>query len=88
MKKGNLERECIEETCDDHELYEVYDSEDHPGIKKYNDCKKIVQDALEFCNNYNINLAEGKDKQWLRTCATLSEVQYFSLKAIKLDLIL
>ena len=88
MKKGNLERECIEETCDDHELYEVYDSENHPGIEKYNKCKKIVQDALEFCNKYNINLDEGKDKQWLRTCATLSEVQYFPLKAIKLDLIL
>merc|ERR1712227_261452 len=32
VKSGNLERECIEETCDQHELFEVYDDENAPEI--------------------------------------------------------
>ena len=76
VKKGNLERECIEETCNDHELYEVFDDENAPGIQKYLECKKMVEQAVDFCNEYSINLAEGKEKQWLRTCATVSKVRY------------
>merc|ERR1712241_391241 len=63
MKKGNLERECIEETCDDHELYEVYDSENHPGIEKYNKCKEIVQKAQDFCLDNQIALETQKVKK-------------------------
>merc|ERR1711892_599383 len=73
MKKGNLERECIEETCDDQELYEVYDDENHPDIAKYNECKELVQKAQDFCLDNQISLDINKPKKWLRTCVTLTE---------------
>ncbi|CAG5078205.1 Oidioi.mRNA.OKI2018_I69.PAR.g8928.t1.cds [Oikopleura dioica] len=42
MNSGNLERECIEETCDSYEFHEVYD--DHsisdPLLNKYILCKE------------------------------------------------
>ena len=42
--QGNLERECIEETCDQHELFEVYDDENAPEILKYNQCNLFVNE--------------------------------------------
>ena len=42
---GNLERECIEETCDQHELFEVYDDENAPEILKYNQCNLFVNEC-------------------------------------------
>ena len=75
VKKGNLERECIEETCDDHELYEVYDDENHPDIAKYHECKELVQKAQDFCLDNQISLDVNKVKKWLRTCVTLTEVR-------------
>ena len=75
VKKGNLERECIEETCDDHELYEVYDDENHPDIAKYHECKELIQKARDFCLDNQISLDVNKVKKWLRTCVTLTEVR-------------
>merc|ERR1712241_311222 len=73
VKKGNLERECIEEECSAHELFEVYDDESHPGIKKYNDCKEAIEEVLSFCNEYGIDVPHSKEKSWLRICTTKSQ---------------
>ena len=41
---GDLERECIEESCDDQEFHEVYDdlSISEPKYIKYLDCLNYI----------------------------------------------
>ena len=57
---GDLERECIEETCDQTEFYEVYDDDSVSGplYTAYLDCKNYIRwekenqqsiDALRAC---------------------------------------
>jgi coagulation factor 10 len=47
---GNLERECIEETCDYVEFNEVYDDlkVSDPLWKKFADCKNYVNSKESF----------------------------------------
>ncbi|CBY34485.1 unnamed protein product [Oikopleura dioica] len=47
-KAGNLERECIEETCDATEFHEVYDNMavSGPLLRKYFDCKNYIPVGL------------------------------------------
>ena len=75
-----MERECIEEECSAHELFEVYDDEKHPGIDKYNECKEVIKEVLVFCNDYGILVPDAKEKSWLRTCTTKSKVRFEYLK--------
>jgi len=59
-KSGNLERECIEETCDFNEFNEVYDDRkvSDPMWKRFADCK----------NHVNKRLTEQQQKEQLRAC--------------------
>merc|ERR1712136_242793 len=47
-KRGNLERECVEETCDFNEFNEVYDDMkvSQPLWYKFADCKNYVSKRL------------------------------------------
>ena len=42
---GSLERECIEEDCDEQEFHEVYDNlaVSNPLLLKYDKCKQVAQ---------------------------------------------
>merc|ERR1712168_292433 len=62
---GDLERECIEESCDDQEFHEVYDdlSISEPKYIKYLDC-------LNYINKSDRQTAKGKDL--LRGCVNAS----------------
>ena len=56
---GDLERECIEESCDDQEFHEVYDdlSISEPKYIKYLDC-------LNYINKSDRQTAKGKGTGW------------------------
>lgn len=58
---GNLERECIEESCDDQEFHEVYDDYDisEPKYLKYLDCLNYINKSVRF---------QESGKQLLRAC--------------------
>merc|ERR1711892_933060 len=45
LTSGNLERECVEETCDQTEFYEVYDDDEvsAPLYTVYLDCKNYIR---------------------------------------------
>merc|ERR1719436_1831509 len=70
VKSGNLERECIEETCDQHELFEVYDDENAPEILKYNQCNLFVNELEKTMENMGQFLADDLKKDTLRVCVT------------------
>ena len=54
VKSGNLERECIEESCDEGELEEVYDDPNHQMIPKYKQCKKLVLKVQNTAQNFPV----------------------------------
>ena len=61
-KEGNMERECIEESCTNEELSETVDN-DNIAVAiqaKYNKCAEIVsaveQATPEFGREYRMNL--------------------------------
>merc|ERR1712227_728464 len=57
---GDLERECIEESCDDQEFHEVYDdlSISEPKYIKYLDC-------LNYINKSQRQTEAGKVTGWI-----------------------
>ena len=59
---GDLERECIEESCDDQEFHEVYDdlSISEPKYIKYLDC-------LNYINKSDRQTERGKGTGWIFT---------------------
>ena len=65
LTSGNLERECVEETCDQTEFYEVYDDDavSAPLYTVYLDCKNYIRwdkdDQLSI-NSLRDCLIEGK----------------------------
>merc|ERR1719427_1101282 len=65
---GNLERECIEEVCDNQELYEVFDDYQDPAIKQYNDCQEIVEEIKTWRKALGSSLSEESEKEILRIC--------------------
>lgn len=62
---GDLERECIEESCDDQEFHEVYDDRtiSEPKYSKYLDC-------LNYINKSQRSTEAGKEQ--LRGCIKAS----------------
>ena len=64
--EGDLERECIQESCSDEELHEVFDDQtvSNSVLAKYDKCGQIVsaveisaeQAGEEFGNDYRMNL--------------------------------
>merc|ERR1712035_265079 len=73
VKSGNLERECIEETCDQHELFEDYDDENAPEILKYNQCNLFVNELQKTLENAGQMVTEDLKRDTLRVCATKSK---------------
>ena len=60
MKDGNLNRECFDETCDQHENYEVYDNQEAHRESwsklvacrdKLSDERRLSKSALKQCYN-------------------------------------
>ncbi|CAG5111045.1 Oidioi.mRNA.OKI2018_I69.chr2.g5381.t1.cds [Oikopleura dioica] len=79
-KDGNLERECIEETCDDEELFEVYDNQELFQVEKrqMDRCQKILEKIDEYAQKFNTDDEENgidseAEKNILRKCLVTQE---------------
>ena len=65
---GSLERECIEEDCDEQEFHEVYDNlaVSNPLLLKYDKCKQVAQ-----LKNYSFFLTSYisvcREKSWTKS---------------------
>ena len=51
---GSLERECIEEDCDDQEFHEVYDNMaiSSPLLLKYHKCIQVCVLSINFVETF------------------------------------
>ena len=49
LTEGNLERECVEESCTNEELSETIDNDEHAQViqAKYNKCIEIVDQVAQ-----------------------------------------
>ena len=65
---GSLERECIEEDCDEQEFHEVYDNlaVSNPLLMKYDKCKQVVWLKNDSCflTSY---ISVCREKSWTQS---------------------
>ncbi|CBY23586.1 unnamed protein product [Oikopleura dioica] len=79
-KDGNLERECVEESCDDEELFEVYDNQDlfKTAKRQMDRCQEILEKIDEFAQRVPSSgepsgIDAEAEKEILRKCLVTQE---------------
>jgi len=78
-----LERECVEESCDDEELFEVYDNQDlfKTAKRQMDRCQEILEKIDEFAQRVPSSgepsgIDAEAEKEILRKCLV---VRFFQL---------
>ena len=76
-----MERECVEESCDDEELFEVYDNQDlfQTAKKQMDLCREILEKIDEFAqripqsgDSESSGIDAEAEKDILRKCLVVS----------------